>query len=70
MEFFRFGEPDISASFAEWQAHLEQAFGLPTSHSPGDEGLPNYTWQIGPAQIRHLVLDRFGPEEHIRIARS
>jgi hypothetical protein len=70
LEFFRFGQSDIAASFAEWQAHLERTFGAPTAQSPGDEGLPNCTWQIGAAQVRHLVFDRFGPEEHVRIVRN
>ena len=70
LELFQFGQPDMSASFAEWQTHLEQTFGLPTSQSPGDAGRSSYTWQIGAAQVRHLVVDRFGPEEHVRIVRN
>lgn len=68
LEFFRRAYPDLRASFDDFQHHLEATFGPPDASVPGDEGLPNYTWQLGPANIRHFVFDRFGPEEHVRIA--
>lgn len=70
LEFFRRSYPDLRESYAEFQRHLETAFGIPVSESPGDQGLPNCTWQSGGATIRHYVLDRFGPEEHVNISRG
>jgi hypothetical protein len=70
LEFFRFGDADLRASFEEWQAHLETTFGLPTKIADGDEDLPYFTWQLGPAQVRHFVQYRFGPEQHVRIVRN
>jgi hypothetical protein len=73
LEFFRRsypGYPDLRESFLDFQARLESTFGRPTTASPGDEGVPNYTWRVGHATIRHYVFDRFGPEEHVRIVRS
>jgi hypothetical protein len=67
LEFFRRSYPDLRASFDEFQRHLEATFGRPTRTATGDEGLPALTWFGGGATIRHFVLDRFGPEEHVRI---
>jgi len=69
LEFFRRAYPDLAASFDEFQRHLELTFGPPDESLPGDEGMLSYRWLRGPAQIRHFVFDRFGPEEHVRIAR-
>ena len=69
LEFFRRAYPDLTASFNEFQRHLELTFGAPDQSVPGDEGMLNYTWLLGPTRIRHFVFDRFGPEEHVRIAR-
>jgi hypothetical protein len=69
LEFFRQDGLALDQSFWEWQEHLERAFGSPTSHAEGDEGYPQYAWQISEAQVRHLVQYRFGPEEHVRITR-
>jgi hypothetical protein len=69
LEFFRRAYPDLRASFDDFESHLEATFGPPDTSVPGDQGLPNYTWRRGAASVRHLVFDRFGPEEHVRIAR-
>ena len=70
LEFFRRAYPDMIASYQEFQRHLEATFGPPTSTSPGSEGLPSHSWSVSGASIRHLVFDRFGPEEHVRIQRA
>jgi hypothetical protein len=67
LEFFRRAYPDLSASYLEFQQHLEFTFGPPTTTSPGTEGLPSHSWSVPCASIRHFVFDRFGPEEHVRI---
>lgn len=70
LEFFRTAYPDINDSFQQFQRHLVATFGEPAEQFDGDQGLPGYTWKLGPAQIQHYVFDRFGPEEHVRIRRS
>ena len=70
LEFFRRAYPDMHESYAEFQRHLEVAFGTPANQKPGDEGLPNCTWHSGGATIRHYILYRFGPEEHVRMMRG
>ena len=71
LEFFRRSYPDQKASFEEFQRHLEATFGPPHETEGGDEGeLPWYRWSIAGATIRHYIIDRFGPEEHVRIRRE
>lgn len=67
LEFFRTAYPDQRASFDEFQEYFERAFGAPTHTAEGDAGLPHYEWRLPGATIRHYVLDRFGPEEHMRV---
>ena len=67
LEFFRNSYSDQKASFAEFQQHFESAFGRPTNETPGRCGFPSYVWKLPVAQIVHNVVDRFGPEEHMRI---
>jgi hypothetical protein len=76
LEFFRQDprdssqDPDVlSASFDEWQHHLEATFGPPSRVSEGDLDLPSCVWQIGAATLRHFCLYRFTPEQHVRIVR-
>ena len=76
LEFFRHDWQDssekqeaLSASFDIWQRHLELTFGRPTVRSDGDCDLPLYEWRIGTATVRHFCQYRFGPEQHVRIAR-
>jgi hypothetical protein len=67
LEFFRKAYPDQVASFNEFQRHFESVFGPPTETTPGSEGLPNHRWMLPGFEIIHVVYDRFGPEEHMRI---
>ncbi len=67
LEFFRGSYLDLSASFQDFQRHLEATFGQPTLTTPGSEGFPSHTWRPSGADIVHYVLERFGPEEHVRI---
>jgi hypothetical protein len=69
-EFFRLSCPDMATSYQEFQRHLEQTFGLPTLTVPGSEGFLSHTWNVPGAEIVHLVQERFGPEEHVRIRKS
>ena len=69
-ELFRKSDLDTADAFAVFQSHLEATFGPPDRVGQGDLDLPSYSWQRGAAQIRHLVQYRFGPEEHVRIARA
>ena len=69
LEFFRRSYADQAASFHEFQVYFEAAFGPPTSTRAGPEGFPTHEWVLPGARIIHLVQDRFGPEEHMRIRR-
>jgi len=69
LEFFRDSYADQAGSFDEFQRHFEAEFGPATEHQPGTEGFPSYRWLVPGAEIIHLVFDRFGPEEHMRIRR-
>jgi hypothetical protein len=71
LEFFRRSYPDLGASFAEFQHHLEATFGLPTSREPGlGSGFPRFSWRQDHALVRHFVMDRFGPEETVSVVRT
>jgi len=70
LEFFRTAYTDQRASFEEFQRHFERTFGPPSSTELGDQGLPSHEWQLHGVSIVHYVLDRFGPEEHMRIRRA
>jgi hypothetical protein len=67
LEFFHRSYKELEVSFEEFQKHFEAAFGKPTNEQPGDQGLPSFCWNFASIQIVHYVLDRFGPEEHMRI---
>lgn len=68
LEFFSFAFPDLDTSFRSFQQHLEAMFGPPTDQAQGDGGFPHYSWRQMPGvEVVHLVFDRFGPEEHVRI---
>jgi len=70
LEFFRSSYIDQRKSYEEFQSHLETAFGDPTHTGSGSEGFPSHTWLMPGARIIHHVIDRFGPEEHVRIIRA
>jgi hypothetical protein len=67
LEFFRRAYPGLAASYQDFQEHLENSFGQPTDTSPGSAGFPSNTWRLSGADVVHFVIDRFGPEEHVRI---
>jgi len=69
LEFFRTSYADQAGSYQEFQQHLEQTFGQPSTSKPGSEGFPSHTWQLAGAEVVHFVHDRFGPEEHVRIVK-
>ena len=69
LEFFRRSYSDLAASFEGFQTHFERAFGAPTRRREGTDGFPFYEWLVPGAHIVHFVMDRFGPEEHMRIKR-
>lgn len=71
LEFYDNGSRDLEASFALYQLHLERTFGPPSRVSPGQFSaeLPSYEWRIKRLRVSHWVMERFGPEEHVRILR-
>jgi hypothetical protein len=68
LELFRRSYPDLHQSFEEFQRHLVQTFGEPSAVDDGDAGFPHFTWRMARARVVHYVLDRFGPEEHVRVS--
>ena len=71
LEFYDNGSRDLEASFALYQHHLEQTFGPCSRVSPGQfsADLPTYEWRIKRLRVSHWVMERFGPEEHVRVLR-
>ena len=65
-ELFRGSYPNLDQSFQEFERHLERTLGPPTTTDKGNAGFPHLTWRLGKVQVVHYVLDRFGPEEHVR----
>jgi hypothetical protein len=70
LEFFRTPAPDLAASYEKFQQHLEATFGPPALTAPGSEGFLSHTWRLPGADVVHFVLNRFGPEEHVRIKKG
>ncbi len=70
LEFFRKAYPDLKKSFDEFQLFIEKAFGQPTLSEKGGEGFQHYEWKFKGIRIYHYVLDRFGPEEHMKIIKA
>lgn len=69
LEFFRRTAKELQSSFAEFQHYFEKNFGPPAQSADGLENFPSHKWLMGPVEIVHYVIDRFGPEEHMRIRR-
>ncbi len=67
LEFFRDSAMDLRASYEDFQQHFEATYG-PGEIVQHSLGFPIYRWQITGAEIRHLVQERFGLEEHLRIS--
>lgn len=70
LEFFCSPYSELAASYKEFQCHLEQTFGPPTTTVPGSEGYPSHTWLPTGAEVVHYVQEHFGPAEYVRIRRS
>jgi hypothetical protein len=72
LEFFKplQSEADIAPLYAEFQHHFETEFGPPKKTEMGTEGFPSYEWTLPGAKIIHLVRERFGPEQRMRIIRQ
>jgi hypothetical protein len=69
LEFFRRSYADPNASFSEFQAAFEAHFGTPLRSHPGEGGFPSCEWVVGSVSISHFILERFGPEEYMRVRR-
>jgi hypothetical protein len=67
LEFFRGSYIDQAASYREFQDSFERYFGKPSKTKLPSENFPSHEWVIDTISIRHFVLDRFGPEEHMRV---
>lgn len=67
LEFFKRDFPDMRKSYDDFQFHLEATFGKPTNTKNGPVGFLSHTWLVPGARIIHHVIERFTPEEHVRI---
>ncbi len=65
-ELFRQFQTPLRGSYAEFQRHLESALGLPTHTENRESDYPSHEWRTSGVSVVHYVLDRFGPEEHVR----
>ncbi len=72
LELFDNGQKDLKASYDLYESHLEQLFGRPSRSKPGTVAadLPWHEWRTRGVRVRHYVMERFGPEEHLRATRS
>ncbi|MEZ6093181.1 MAG: hypothetical protein R3C03_02935 [Pirellulaceae bacterium] len=74
-ELFRHIAWPLPDSYAEFQRHLTLTFGDPTQSIASDRdagydcGYDHHEWRFGRIRVRHYVIDRFGCEEHVRIAK-
>ena len=68
LEFFRKKREDLDKSFREFQQHFVGEFGLPHMTEDGSDGYAIHRWQFDHIHIEHTIIDRFGPEEHMRIS--
>lgn len=66
IEFFR-EDSNLQISYDAFQRHFEQALGPPSRTVPGDEGFSAHEWLVPDVRVVHYVVNRFGPEEHMRI---
>jgi hypothetical protein len=67
LEFFRRSYESLKVSFDDFQKHFEQSFGKPKIEESETEGYPAFSWSLNGVKIVHYVIERFGPEEHMRI---
>ena len=73
LEVFRDATPALQASYQEFQAHLTRVLGRPTAikTEPNQTPLPMVYWKFEGSDVykyilvRHYILDRYGPEEHV-----
>ena len=70
LEFFRTNYDDLQKSFDEFQYYFEKKFGQPTYFRAGTEGFNDYLWVFDNVSINHVISNRYGPEEHMRIISS
>jgi hypothetical protein len=69
LELFSRSSAGPSATYESFERHLEETFGAPTTTLPGDVGFPEQRWDFAGVGVIHLVRERFGPEEIVRIRR-
>jgi hypothetical protein len=72
LEIFDNGEREIERSYRLFHERLVQQFGVPTREDRGPlgESMPNCEWRSGSTTVMHYAMDRFGPEEHLRIRKG
>jgi len=70
LEFFRLSYPNLKESFEEFQFYFEKEFGKPKESKPDQNGFMNHVWRFESVSIYHYVIDRFGPEEQMRIKKT
>jgi len=49
---------------------FKKAFGRPSYSEQSENGFQHYEWLFKEIKIYHYVLDRFGPEERLGIAKE
>ena len=72
LELFDNGETDIEKSYHVFHERLVQLLGEPHEEKRGACGasMADREWHVGPVSIVHYVMDRLGPEEHLRVRKE
>jgi len=71
LEFFDNGQKELKDSYDLYQQHLEQVFGRPWFSRAGSFApeMPTHEWLRRGLYVSHYVVERFGPEEHVRVTK-
>lgn len=69
LEFVFAADHDPDRQYPIWQRHLESTFGAPTATSTGVIGFPSHYWSGVGVRVHHVVVERFGLEEHVGITK-
>lgn len=67
LSFLRVDHGNVHEDFEEFQRHLEETFGTPTTTAPGEDGFPYHRWELGVYDASHVVIDRHGYHHSIGI---
>lgn len=68
LRLFQSKRLDVTASYEEFQRHLELKYGLPSSSEECEDGFMYHAWRIGDFTVSHSVVDHFYLREAVVIS--